>query len=254
MTAAAPTCTPLVVQNLGVCSYADTWKLQKELQQALIRGEGQDTLLLCEHRAVITTGTSTKEESLLSPPEKLSQHQIEFFDIERGGDITYHGPGQLVGYPIINLSNKRRDVHWYMRGIEEAIIRSLTHFGLHSERIAGRTGVWTQGLDPSQHTPARKIASIGVRISRWCSMHGFALNVLDQTAGFSHILPCGFNDIIVTSMEQERGWQGLARQQSFSVAEVAPVIVSNFCEVFGFLAFESTGTPADLPRGQTDRN
>lgn len=227
--------TPLRVRHLGVCSYADTWALQKNLQRALIDGHGEDTLLLCEHPAVITTGTSTKEESLRSSPGVLAQSGIEFFDIERGGDITFHGPGQLVGYPIINLSNKRRDVHWYMRGIEEALIRSLVHFGLHSERIAGRTGVWTQGVDSTQQTPARKIASIGVRISRWVTMHGFALNVLDQSVGFSHILPCGFNDIVVASMEQERALQELARTERFSVAEVTPVVVSNFCEVFGFI-------------------
>lgn len=241
----APESTPLKVVNLGVCSYGETWALQKKLQQALIRGEGQDTLLICEHQAVITSGTSTKDESLLSSPEALNRNQIEFFDIERGGDITYHGPGQLVGYPIINLANKRRDVHWYMRGIEEAIIRSLAHFEVHSERINGRTGVWTQGVDPAGQTPARKIASIGVRISRWCSMHGFALNVLDQSAGFSHILPCGFNDIVVSSMEQELRWQGLVRTRSFSVAEVAPVVVSKFCEVFGYIPLE--GQLANLP-------
>ncbi|MBX7138901.1 MAG: lipoyl(octanoyl) transferase LipB [Oligoflexia bacterium] len=182
------------VLRLGLRPYAEVWELQKQLQRELIAQQGAQTVIFCQHRPVITIGKSSKPASLLVARAQLEKLGIELFEVERGGDMTFHGPGQLVCYPILNLTNFRRDVGWYMRQLEEVAIRTLAHFQLKGIRVAERTGVWTDAQT--------KIASIGVRISRWCTMHGIALNVLEAGSGFAAINPCGFEDIRMTSMRE----------------------------------------------------
>lgn len=178
--------------DIGLKPYREVWALQKKLQSELIAGTGKQTVILCEHPAVITLGTSADAENVLAKEETLKDRGIEVVKIERGGDVTYHGPGQLVVYPILNLNNYRRDVDWYLRLLEGAIIDTMADFGVSGIRIAGKTGVWT--------SPTEKIASIGVRFSRWCSMHGLALNVTTAEDGFNLINPCGFKDIKMSSL------------------------------------------------------
>jgi lipoyl(octanoyl) transferase len=201
--ASASGAPPLEIIDLGLRPYAEVWELQRSRHRALIDGQGGEVLFLCRHHPVITFGRSTAPESLLVSREKLSELGIELFEIERGGDATFHGPGQLVMYPIINLALRRRDVAWYMRGLEETVIRMMAEFNVQGTRITGKTGVWTTPGNNDIESSPRKIASLGVRLSRWCSLHGLSLNVLDCSGGFSLINPCGFNDIRVTSIEEE---------------------------------------------------
>ncbi len=203
------------VLPLGLTSYTETWTLQRGIHQELIAGTGQETLILCEHNPVITIGRSAREDSIIAPLELIRRRGVEVLHIERGGDVTYHGPGQLVAYPLLDLKPRKQDVGWYMRTLEEVIIRTLARIGIQGFRIDGRTGVWTSSARVSDNPPAAqeyrknsnadavsKIAAIGVRLSRWCTLHGLALNVLNQTAGFGLIHPCGMRDITVTSLEQ----------------------------------------------------
>ncbi len=193
----------MFVRNLGRRPYAEVWELQRETQQALIARRGPETLLVCEHPPTITLGKSSKAEHVLASPETLSKNRIEVFNVERGGDVTYHGPGQVVVYPIVDLRLRKRDVDWYMRLLEQAAIETLATFGVVGTRIKGKTGVWV--LDPDGFSP-RKIASLGVRISRWCTMHGLALNLgsvpgeISLEEGFSYINPCGLGDVQITSL------------------------------------------------------
>lgn len=179
--------------DVGLKPYQEIWALQKQLQSELIAGTGKQTVILCEHPAVITLGTSADAENVLAKEETLKDRGIEVVKIERGGDVTYHGPGQLVVYPILNLNNYRRDVDWYLRLLEGVIIDTMAEFGVSGIRISGKTGVWT--------SPTEKIASIGVRFSRWCSMHGLSLNVTTTQDGFDLINPCGFKDIKMSSLK-----------------------------------------------------
>lgn len=204
------------ILTLGLKPYAEVWELQRKLQKQLIAGETREHLLICEHYPVITLGTSAKTHNVLADQSVLQQQGVELFKIERGGDVTYHGPGQLVAYPILNLNIRKRDIGWYLRSLEQSVINCLSDFGLASQGICGKTGVWL--------SPEKKICSIGVRISRWCTMHGLALNVTEQSLkGFSLINPCGFTDIEVTCMQKEL--QG----RQFSIGEVS----SRFCHHFG---------------------
>lgn len=187
----------LRVLELGLKPYREVWDLQKKLQAELIAGTGEQTLIICEHSPVITLGTSAEASNVLAREDELKTHGIEVIKIERGGDVTYHGPGQLVAYPILNLNYYRRDVDWYLRQLEQIIIDTLADCGVTGMRIPGKTGVWT--------SDTKKIASIGVRLSRWCTMHGLSLNVQDCSVGFNLINPCGFRDIEMTSLEQEGG-------------------------------------------------
>ena len=178
----------LQVQDLGNSSYKRTWELQKELQLQRIENKIDDTLLLVEHEPVYTFGKNTDENHLLQNyPEN-----VKLFHIERGGDITFHGPGQIVGYPIMDLHNYKMSISWYMRALEEVIIRSLDKFGISADRKDGLTGVWVED---------EKIAALGVRISRWVTMHGFALNVNTDLTYYDSIIPCGIFDYGITSME-----------------------------------------------------
>jgi lipoyl(octanoyl) transferase len=181
-----------VVRELGLVPYGEAWQLQKEIERRRKAGEVADHLLLLEHPHVLTIGRNGKPEHLLVGRERLAQLGIEYFEIDRGGDITYHGPGQIVGYPVVDLREWKRDVVAYVRGIEETVIRALRRFGIESWREPGATGVWTH---------AGKICAIGVHISRWVTTHGFALNWITDLKYYQYIVPCGLARP-VTSMEQ----------------------------------------------------
>ena len=203
----------VIFRDLGMISYKDAWDLQEQLHQEIVEQKlagrtsvekipTSNYLLFCEHPHVYTLGKSGKENHLLISNDQLKQQQAEYFHINRGGDITYHGPGQLVGYPILDLENFFTDIHKYLRFLEEAIIRTLKEYSIESGRIAGLTGVW---LDPENKLRARKIAAFGVRCSRWITMHGFAFNINTDLNYFSSIVPCGIQDKAVTSLENEIG-------------------------------------------------
>jgi len=202
------------VQELGRLSYAAALELQRRLVEQRRQGLIPDQFLLLEHPHVITLGRNGRPEHLLAPLEILRRAGIEFYHTERGGDITYHGPGQLIGYPILNLREWRQDVVAYVRALEQVIIEALGKFGLRAERVAGRTGVWVDG---------RKIAAIGVRISRWITSHGFALNVSTDLSYFGYIVPCGLS-APVTSMA-ELGVRA-------TLGEVMAALVPSFGDVF----------------------
>lgn len=171
-----------VVRELGRVPYGEAWQLQKDLERSRKAGEIPDQLLLLEHPHVLTIGRNGKPEHLLVSRSRLAELGIEYFEIDRGGDITYHGPGQIVGYPILDLREWKRDVVAYVRGIEETVIRALARFGIESWREPGATGVWTS---------AGKICAIGVHISRWVTTHGFALNWTTDLKYYQYIVPCG---------------------------------------------------------------
>jgi lipoate-protein ligase B len=182
----------ILVQNIGRKSYKAVWDLQKEMQQQRINGNIEDTLILVEHDPVYTLGKNANEDHLLQSRDE----SVDVFNIERGGDITFHGPGQLVGYPILDLSNYKKSVSWYMRTLEQVLIDTLIEFKIIAQRNDGLTGVWVGD---------EKIAALGVRISRWVTMHGFALNVNPDLSFYDGIIPCGIFDHGVTSMEQLLG-------------------------------------------------
>jgi len=182
----------ILIQNMGRKSYKVVWDLQIKMQQQLIRGEIEDTLILVEHDPVYTLGKNADKDHLLQSRDE----SVDVFNIERGGDITFHGPGQLVGYPILDLSNYKKSVSWYMRTLEQVLIDTLIEFKIIAQRNDGLTGVWVGD---------EKIAALGVRISRWVTMHGFALNVNPDLSFYNGIIPCGIFDHGVTSMEQLLG-------------------------------------------------
>jgi lipoate-protein ligase B len=187
----------LVVQDLGVRAYAEVLELQRTLARQRLAGEIiDDQLLLVEHEPVVTLGRGTRPESLPLTAAELSRRGIQQYEVERGGDVTFHGPGQLVGYPILNLREHREDLHWYLRTLEEALIRALDALGVGAERNPGLTGVWTRN---------RKIASIGIHVKQWVTYHGFALNVNTDLSYFDLIVPCGIRDVTMTSVAMELG-------------------------------------------------
>jgi len=179
------------VLDLGLSEFSDSWQLQKELVAARQNGDIEDTLVLTEHPHVVTLGRGSHTENL------LNLAGIPVFEIERGGDVTYHGPGQLVGYPIFLLRDSERDLHRYLRNVEQVIINTCEHFDIPAGRKAEYTGAWTQG--PQQ----KKLASIGIACKRWVTLHGFALNVTTDLARFSVINPCGLDAQVMTSMASE---------------------------------------------------
>ncbi len=175
--------------------YADALVLQRDAAKARLSGAlADDVLLLVEHPPVITLGRSTKAGHLLASSVQLAERGVELFDVERGGDVTFHGPGQLVGYPIVNLEQHRQDLHWYLRQLEEVMIRALAGCGIEAARNPGKTGVWVRD---------RKIASIGVHARQWVTWHGFALNVTTDLSYFDLMVPCGIQDVVMTSVERE---------------------------------------------------
>jgi lipoyl(octanoyl) transferase len=187
---------PLHLHRLGRVDYGPTLELQERLLEARRLGQIPDTVLLLEHEPVITLGRSARDEHVLGSRESLRARGIQVFDIGRGGDVTYHGPGQLVGYPIIDLNPDRRDVRRYVRGLEELMIRVAASYGLSAGRIEGLNGTWIE---------QRKLGAVGVRIRQWVTMHGFALNVSTDLSAFDVIVPCGIRDKQVTSLSRELG-------------------------------------------------
>ena len=210
------------VVDLGLAPYAAAYGGQQRLVAARKAGAIPDVLLLCEHPHVITLGRNGKRDHLRASDHLLRQMNVEFHATDRGGDITYHGPGQLVGYPILNLAEIRRDVAWYVRGLEEAMIRATAGFGIVAQRLPGLTGVWVDlpGAKPE------KLAAIGVHLSRWVTSHGFAYNISTDLRYFDLIVPCGISDKKATSLERLLG-RAVKRE------EVAPEIVARLGEVFG---------------------
>jgi lipoyl(octanoyl) transferase len=197
----------LLVSDLGTMSYAEALELQRDVARRRISGEiAEDVLLLVEHPHVVTLGRAAKQASLVATPELLRARGVEVFEVERGGDVTYHGPGQLVGYPIIDLKRHRKDLHWYLRQVEEALIVALGTFGVAAGRNPGYTGVWV-GADGEGWQ--RKIASIGVHARDWVTWHGFALNVHTDLSFFDLMVPCGIADVQMTSLDSELAPRGV---------------------------------------------
>jgi len=213
---------PLAICRLGLISYQAGLDLQRDLVERRKRGEIPDQLLLLEHPDVITLGVKTRSERthVLQTEDALAAQGVELFETGRGGDVTYHGPGQLVGYPILDLNPDRRDVHRYVRDLEEVLIQAVAAFGITAHRIPGLTGIWVDGPGG----PA-KLAAIGVRISRWVTSHGFALNVNTNLSRFELIVPCGITDKGVTSMAQLLG-------RPVPMDEVATAVEGAFSAVF----------------------
>lgn len=227
--------TPLVhFQSLGLIDYKEAWDYQEQLFKGTIdekirirNGESDITtknyLLFCEHPHVYTLGKSGSEENLLLSTDGLAEKEAQFYKINRGGDITYHGPGQLVAYPIFDLDQFFTDIHKYMRYLEEAVILTLSEFGIKGGRVDGLTGVW---LDFEGNQP-RKICAMGVKSSRWVTMHGIGFNVNSDLAYFSNIIPCGIDDKTVTSMQHELG-------HKVSMEHVASVLKDKLADQFHY--------------------
>jgi lipoyl(octanoyl) transferase len=209
-------------QVLGVQAYQKVWDLQKELVQKVTHEGHQNTILLCEHLPVYTFGKSANRENLLVTDDKLKEIQAEVFEIERGGDITFHGPGQLVGYPILHLHKLNMGVKKYVWSLEEALIRTLRIFGIETKRIDSLTGIWLSNGEE------RKIAAIGIKVSRGVTMHGFALNVNTDLSYFDYMVPCGIEDKDVTSMELELGGK-------CNMSEVVNEFKNQFTSVFSLI-------------------
>lgn len=208
----------LWVVDFGRRAYGETLDLQRAVARARISGEiGQDVLMLVEHPPVITLGRASKDAHLLANPDQLKARGVDVFEVERGGDVTFHGPGQLVGYPIIDLKRHTQDLHWYLRQVEEILIRALGDVGIPGERVEKYTGVWTRG---------RKIASIGVHARDWVTWHGFALNVATELSYFDLIVPCGIPQVTMTSVQRELG-------RAVSPSDVAAVVSRTTATVFG---------------------
>jgi lipoyl(octanoyl) transferase len=188
---------PLLITDLGLISYSDAYALQQRLVAARKANAIDDVLLFCEHPHVITLGRNASRANLLASEHVLRQKNVELHATNRGGDITYHGPGQIVGYPILNLDKIKRDVGWYVRTLEEAMIRASAEFGVTAYRVPGKTGIWVQVTGTEE-----KLAAIGVHISRWVTSHGFAYNVCTDLRYFDLIIPCGIADRKATSLEK----------------------------------------------------
>ncbi len=223
-------------KDLGVKSFQPTWDYQESLLakntqiKSIAREKGEDVLqtstehrlLMVEHPPVFTLGKNGKREHVLVSEEQLEKLGIEFFHINRGGDITYHGLQQIVGYPIMDLDKFKTDLGWYLRSLEQVIIDTIAEYGLKGERSAGETGVW---LEPENPFMARKICAMGIKCSRWITMHGFALNVNTDLSHFEYIVPCGIQGKTVTSLEKELG-------QKLDYQEVKDKIKKHFANIF----------------------
>jgi len=227
---------PCSIVDLGLIPYGEAWELQKRVVAARKADAIEDVLLFCEHRHVITLGRSGNRANLLASESVLRQKGVEYFETIRGGDITYHGPGQIVGYPILNLGAIRRDVVWYVRTLEEAMIRATADLGIAARREDGKTGIWvdtpqriaTQSSQSAQgkEETTEKLAAIGVHISRWVTSHGFAYNVATDLRYFELIVPCGITDRKATSLEKLLGRQ-------VSLEEIRALLAKHVCDVFG---------------------
>lgn len=204
--------------DLGRRRYGEVLELQRRLCRQRMTGEiSEDCLLLVEHEPVVTLGRGTRASSLPLSASELTARGLEVFDVERGGDVTLHAPGQLVGYPVLDLSGWRRDLHWYLRQLEEVLIRGLDRVAIVAERDPGRTGVWSAG---------RKIASIGIHVKQWVTFHGFALNVTTDLSLFDLIVPCGLTGVTMTSVAREQP----ALSDPWKQTRTA--VIATFSEVF----------------------
>lgn len=221
-------------RDLGVKDYKETWDLQESIFQSVIdqkirirNGESTDStqnyLLFVEHPHVYTLGKSGDRNNLLLDQDSLHEKDATYYEINRGGDITYHGPGQLVAYPIFDLDHFFSDIHKYLRYLEEAVINVLAHYGIKGERFDGFTGVWIDSDKPT----ARKICAMGVKSSRWVTMHGIGFNINSDLSYFSNIVPCGIEDKAVTSMERELG-------RKVDMDEVKSILKEKLAEQFGY--------------------
>lgn len=221
--------------NWGLVDYQQAWDKQAEYFNAIVeqkinnrdKPENEITitpnyLFLCEHPHVYTLGKSGKREHLLANDQQLSEAKAQYLETNRGGDITYHGPGQLVCYPVLDLDNFFTDIHKYMRFLEEAVILTLAHYGINGGRIAGLTGVW---IDHEAQLNPRKICAMGVKTSRWVTMHGLAINVNTNLDYFKNIIPCGIDDKAVTSMEKEIG-------KPLDITEVGTILSKHLIALF----------------------
>lgn len=217
----------LLVRDLGRRPYLEVLELQRDLCRE--RGAGalaEDVLLLVEHEPVVTLGRASRPASLPLPPVQLERRGIAVVEVERGGDVTYHGPGQLVGYPIVDLREHRQDLHWYLRRLEDGLADALGRLGIEAGRNPGLTGVWTAG---------RKIASIGIHVKQWVTFHGFALNVTTDLSPFDLIVPCGIRDVVMTSVAEE-----LLRDDSAALwAETRSAVVEGVRDALGFETAEA---------------
>ncbi len=224
----------VIYENLGLIDYKEAWDYQEKIfketidQKIRIRNGESETptvnhILFCEHPHVFTLGKSGDKNHLLLDDQSLTSNNATYYEINRGGDITYHGPGQMVVYPIFDLDHFFSDIHKYLRYLEESVILTLKEFGIESGRVDGLTGVWIDGEKPT----ARKICAIGVKSSRWVTMHGIGFNVNADLSYFNHIVPCGIQDKAVTSMEKELG----ARQ---NMQEVERVLKEKLATLFGY--------------------
>jgi len=218
----------LDVVQLGLRPYGEILELQRAVARARIaRDLEHDVLLLVEHHPVVTLGRTAKAAHLVATPELLAARGVERFEVERGGDVTFHGPGQLVGYPIIDLAGHKKDLHWYLRQLEAALITALSSWQIPAERNQGLTGVWTAG---------RKIASIGVHARDWVTWHGFALNVSVDLSYFDLMVPCGISGVVMTSMERETG-------TAIPLTHVATAVAHSLADIFNL---EVQGLPAEV--------
>jgi len=206
----------IILIDTGRKEYSEAWELQKSLVQDCQLNTQNNYLVLTEHPPVITYGKSSKEGNLITDKKMLESLGISLSETDRGGDITFHGPGQIVGYPIFNLNNFKKDINWYLRSLEEVIIQTLSAFGIEGTRIPKLTGVWVGN---------NKICAIGVKITRWVTMHGFALNVSTDLSYFNHIVPCGISDKGVTSISE-------ILHKEISLDDVKEKLTSNFKMVF----------------------
>lgn len=202
--------------DLGLCGYEKAWEIQKECADKLIAGEGEETLILVEHPHVLTLGANFHEENLLFTREQYAKMGVEVVRTDRGGDVTYHGPNQLVIYPIFDIARHGKDLHKWMRDLEETILKSIQTFGLEGRRFPPHTGVWVGD---------RKIAAIGVKIKKWVNLHGIALNCNNDLSFFDLIVPCGIVGYGVTNLSREAG-------REVTIDEAKPVVMRAFEEVF----------------------
>ncbi len=208
----------IIVCDLGLIDYKQAWDLQLKVHEKRRFGNIEDVLFICEHPHTYTLGKIAEKQNLLYSEQELNQKNISVFEIDRGGDITYHGPGQIVGYAIINLENWKKDTHLYLRSLEQVLINTCHDYKIKSGRNDNYTGVWIEN---------RKICAIGIKVSRWITMHGFAFNVNTDLSLFNGIIPCGIQDKQVTSLNKEIG-------REIDLHETKQIIINNFKEVFEY--------------------
>ena len=214
------------VVDLGLMPYAPACELQRELVEARKANAIPNVLLFCEHPHVITLGRNGKREHLCASDRLLAQMKVEFQAADRGGDITYHGPGQIVGYPILDLAEQRRDIRWYVEQLEETMIRATCDFGIETHRVPGKHGIWV-GSANGTAAPEEKLAALGVHLSRWVTSHGFAYNVSTDLRYFDLIVPCGIQDARATSLERILGG-------AIEIAEAKARLSAHFADVFEY--------------------